>query len=258
MEDHVGQNEPLYTLDDSEPPLESLLMPQEPEQPQPSVSMQIGAYPEGEDLGGDADSWSDDEVIWVESLGQVAENSMDVAPEVSEPERNSEKVNDDMLQKLLTGKTVEAFSWFAGSKGVTYTMYLRLTAGFNFYIDQLGQSRYLSYGTVLYNVLDIMNQAVLVRKCRVETVVNTQRAGVAQTRLLRNWRSQAKDDFCSYSSERLGRIRLPTIRPFSTAITTSNASSCYHRHRERTNDTSSCTPQNTFHRLRAHTKHEWI
>ena len=90
-------------------------------------------------------------------------------------------LEDVVLRKLISGKTIEAISWFIGNKGATYLMYKRLYAAFNFYISMLdGHDKYPSYGTMLKRSSQLYNSHAFIRRFEFTAEVNTSRSGVPQ------------------------------------------------------------------------------
>ena len=81
---------------------------------------------------------------------------------------------------------MEALSWLIGKEVVHYKTYCRLTVSFNHLLGLLNMDKYPSYGTLLYVALDIMNTSVVMKRCEIESEVNTSRSGVGQ----RHTRSQ--------------------------------------------------------------------
>ena len=94
---------------------------------------------------------------------------------------STEPLSNAVLRKLISGKTMEAISWFVGNDGVTYSFYKRLNAAMNFYIKaSSGEGKYPSYGTILKRSSKLYNSHAFIRRFECVAEVNTNRSGVSQ------------------------------------------------------------------------------
>ena len=124
----------------------------------------------------------DPDTEFTEALGIVAEESESVMREDlgNIPATISPTVADEhVLRRLLSGKMLEALSWMLGNDGVSYTMYKRLSWGFNMYFKRYGERKYPSYGTILKMTYRMLQGAVFMQQHSVNASVNTSRSGVA-------------------------------------------------------------------------------
>ena len=141
--------------------------------------VQPSSEPEMDD--GDLLDMLDNDTNWEEAIGVVAANEENSTAPTSELVTDSTRcVDDETLRKLLSGKNLEAISWLMGNKAVTYEMYVDIAAAMNTYLRLLNMNRYPSYGTLIYNIFEMMNSSVFIRRGDVQADVNTRRSGVAQ------------------------------------------------------------------------------
>ena len=128
---------------------------------------------------------------WNDGLGLIAEegttNAVSTARTNKEGQvaaalcESTEPLSDAVLRKLISGKTMEAISWFVGNDGVTYCFYQRLSAAMNFYIKaSSGEGKYPSYGTILKRSSKLYNSHAFTRRFECVAEVNTNLSGVSQ------------------------------------------------------------------------------
>ena len=120
----------------------------------------------------------EDDVEWAEALAPVPVDRSD--GELCEiiDGQIPLRLDDCSLRKLLSGKALEAASWLIGNGGLPYKTYRRFAASMNFYMGQLQQDKYPSYGTLINKTIDILNSLVVMKRYEIEATVNTSRSGV--------------------------------------------------------------------------------
>ena len=89
------------------------------------------------------------------------------------------QLGDADMRKLLSGKTVEALTWFLGNKGVTYSFYKRLSVSMNHCLIRLNEPKYPSYGTMLRRSSQLFDSHAFIRRFEFFAEVNTSRSGVS-------------------------------------------------------------------------------
>ena len=135
---------------------------------------------------------SEDDMDWMDAIEIVADaheqenNDMtqgtDSATSTSTPleVQHEKRLEIGDLRKLLRGKSIEALSFVAGSRGMTANVYGWVSEVFNDYARQLRSPKYPCYATLINTTLNIQQSNVFVRQSTIDIPVNISRAGIQE------------------------------------------------------------------------------